>query len=225
MQLLDRFCHEHDVMFILDEVQSNFGRTGSMYAFQKYGLHPDLVALGKGLGNGIPVSAVVGRGDVLSSLEYGEASDTWSANPLACAAVLATLDEFESTDILNHTRHVSTIFAEGLSRLKQTPLIAKVRGEGMVFGVECAPFANHSAQQIANRVVEACYLGIDGSDGIHLLGPLAGKVLRVSPPMPITEAQAHTSLELMHRILNCLSESSRATVLPHRQSGESCDRP
>ena len=92
--MLQAFCRENDLVFILDEVQSNFGRTGDLFAYETYGLEPDIVVLGKGLGNGVPVAAAVGRADLFASLDYGEASDTWSANPLCCAAVLATLDEF-----------------------------------------------------------------------------------------------------------------------------------
>eukprot|EP00913_Durusdinium_trenchii_P008793 g8259.t1 len=139
MKLLENFCRENDILLIFDEVQANFGRTGAMYAFEAYGVEPDIVCLGKGLGNGVPVSAAVGRSDVFASLKYGEGSDTWSANPLACAAVLATLDEFECTDVLDNTRRLSKQFFSGLERLKDTGLICKVRGEGMVFGIECAP--------------------------------------------------------------------------------------
>ncbi len=99
LQLLQRFCRENDLVFILDEVQSNFGRTGKLFAFETYGLEPDMVVLGKGLGNGVPVAAAVGRTNLFRSLGYGEGSDTWSANPLASAAVLATLDEFDSEDV------------------------------------------------------------------------------------------------------------------------------
>ena len=95
-----QFCREHDIVFILDEVQANFGRTGDLFAFETYGLEPDIVVLGKGLGNGVPVAAAVGRADLFASLDYGEGSDTWSANPLCCAAVLATLDEFAARDVL-----------------------------------------------------------------------------------------------------------------------------
>ena len=86
LQLLQSFCREHDIVFILDEVQANFGRTRDLFAFVTYGLEPDMVVLGKGLGNGVPVAAVVGRADLFGSLDYGEGSDTWSANPLCCAA-------------------------------------------------------------------------------------------------------------------------------------------
>lgn len=203
--LLQEFCRAHDIVLIFDEVQANFGRTGQMYAFEAYGIEPDLVALGKGLGNGVPVAAVVGRRDIMDSLHYGEASDTWSANPLSCAAVLATLDEFENTDVLEHTREISKIFFEELAKLKETPVIAKVRGEGMVFGIECASVGALSAEEVANAVVEAAYLG-NGGDGLHLLGPLAGKVIRISPPMVITAEESRTSLALLQTICGQVAE-------------------
>src|SRR5690606_18423512 len=110
LQMLQQWCRERDIVFILDEVQANFGRTGKMYAFEAYGIEPDLVCLGKGLGDGVPVSATVGRADLMGGLKYGEASDTWSANPMACAAVLATLDEFEQSDVLENTARLSRQF-------------------------------------------------------------------------------------------------------------------
>ncbi len=106
LQMLQDFCREHDIVFILDEVQANFGRTGNMFAFETYGLEPDIVVLGKGLGNGVPAACAAGRADIFGALDYGEASDTLSANPLCCAAVLATLDEFESQDVLGDARTV-----------------------------------------------------------------------------------------------------------------------
>jgi 4-aminobutyrate aminotransferase-like enzyme len=202
LQLLQNFCREHDIVFILDEVQSNFGRTGKMFAFETYGLEPDIVVLGKGLGNGVPVAAAVGRRDIFASLEYGEGSDTWSANPLCCAAVLATLDEFAARDVLGVARKSSTIIENGLVRLKDFPFVANVRGElgGMVWGVELCDSGGKSAADWANACVLACYKG-EGSEGIHLLGPLAKKVLRVAPPLTITEAEARAAMDLMHRLL------------------------
>ena len=201
LQLLQAWCREHDIVFILDEVQSNFGRTGKMYAYEKYGVEPDIVCLGKGLGNGVAVSAAVGRDDLMASLKYGEGSDTWSANPLASAAVVATLDEFESEDVLGHAAQLNGLFTRSLSELKQTGVIAKVRGEGLVFGLECAGIGGRPPQEIAIELVRTCYLGQASGDGIHFLGPLAGKVLRVSPPMTMTMPEAETSLALLHELV------------------------
>lgn len=209
-QLLQAFCREHDILLIFDEVQANFGRTGRMFAFEACGIEPDFVVLGKGLGNGVPVSAVVGRGDVMASLKYGEASDTWSANPLGCAAVLATLDEFEGTDVLEHTRELTPVFLEGLNRLKETGLIARVRGEGLVFGIECAACGNLGGDRVAIEIVRAAYLGNSAGEGIHLLGPLAGKVLRISPPLVITLEQARESLALLLELVGQVAGRLRA---------------
>jgi 4-aminobutyrate aminotransferase-like enzyme len=215
LQSLQAFCRDNDVVFILDEVQSNFGRTGDLFAYETYGIEPDVVVLGKGLGNGVPVAAAVGRADVFSSLDYGEGSDTWSANPLCCAAVLATLEEFAARDVLGPCRRSSALIEEGLVRLKELPFVAAVRGEkgGMVWGVEMRDHAGRSAADWANAAVLACYLG-DGGDGIHLLGPLARKVIRIAPPLVISEEEARAALALMHRLLTALVEDAAPAPRP-----------
>ncbi len=199
LQLLQRFCREHDIVFILDEVQSNFGRTGDMFAYETYGIEPDIVVLGKGLGNGVPVAAAVGRADIFASLDYGEGSDTWSANPLAAAAVVATLEEFASRDVLTPMRAVSAELEKGLEQLKEFPFVAHVRGEcgGMVWGVEMRDNRGRSAAEWANAWVLAAYRG-RGGDGVHLLGPLAKKVVRIAPPLVLTHEQAHEALAILH---------------------------
>jgi len=149
----------------------------------------------------------------MSSLTYGEASDTWSASPVACAAVLATLDEFEQGNVMENTQVVSKLYFDGLEKLKETGIIAKVRGEGLVFGIECADIGGLSSKEVAVKVVEKCYLGKEGGDGIHLLGALAGNVLRVSPPQTITPEQAEASLELMHGLLTELAEELKGTAV------------
>jgi 4-aminobutyrate aminotransferase-like enzyme len=159
------------------------------------------VCLGKGLGNGIPVAAVAGRSDILSQMKYGAASDTWSAAPIACASVVATLEEFAETGVLRHVGRLSEALFSGLARLKETGLVAKVRGEGVVLGIECAAAGDYSAEAVANAIVEACYLGEPGGDGIHLLGPLAGKVIRISPPLTMTADETKASLDLLNRIV------------------------
>ena len=209
-QILQSFCRKHDIVFILDEVQSNFGRTGDLFAFVTYGVEPDIVVLGKGLGNGVPVAAAVGSAAVFNSLEYGEGSDTWSANPLSCAAVLATLDSFAGSDVLAGCRRASAIIEGGLVRLKELPFIAAVRGEkgGMVWGVDFREHAGKSAADWANAAVLAAYRGNPGKpagDGIHLLGPLSKKVVRIAPPLTITETEAKDSMELLYQALVSLT--------------------
>jgi 4-aminobutyrate aminotransferase-like enzyme len=209
LQLLQSFCRDNDIVFILDEVQSNFGRTGELFAYETYGLEPDIVVLGKGLGNGVPVAAAAGPAGLFASLDYGEGSDTWSANPLSCAAVLATLDEFAAPQVLANCRRASAIVEDGLLRLKEFPFVARVRGErsGMVWGVETRDHAGRSAADWANGVVLACYRG-EGGDGIHLLGPLAKRVVRIAPPLVITEQQAREAMDLMYRLLRALLQQS-----------------
>ncbi len=206
LQLLEQFCRQHDILLILDEIQANFGRTGPMYAFTHYGIEPDIVCLGKGLGNGVAVSAAVGRADVFASLSFGQCSDTWSANPLSCAAVLATLDEFESTDVLERSATLATVIEQGLRRLAGLDAVANIRGEGVVWGVECGPIGGHSAADVAIACIEACYLGNDQGDAIHLLGPLSGKVIRISPPLVMPSSEAEHYLGVMFTIFAKVSK-------------------
>jgi len=201
MQLLERFCREHDLVFIFDEVQSNFGRTGSMYAFTHYGVEPDIVVLGKGMANGVPVDAAVGRADLFAAMHYGEGSDTWSAHPLGCAAVLATLDEFEQQDVLGHAAKLAEVIENSLIRLLELPQVRAIRGEGTVWGIECSGSNGRSAEEIANQIVLDCYRGDQEGRAIHLLGPLAGRVLRVAPPLVMPLAEAREYLDVLYGVI------------------------
>ena len=192
-KLLTDWCSRNDVPYILDEVQSCFGRTGNMFAFQTYGIEPDLVVLGKGLGNGEPVAAVAGRADLIDALDYGEASDTFSGNPRACAAVCAVLDVFEQEGVVDQCRAAAPVLRAGLEALKERfSFITDVRGEGLVYGVETA------TNELANRCVLEAYRG-DETRGVHFLGPLAGNVLRVSPPLVISEQTLHQAINLLEK--------------------------
>lgn len=201
LQLLQSFCREHEIIFILDEIQANFGRTGELFAYTTYGLEPDIVCLGKGLGNGMPVAAACGRADVFASMNYGETSDTYSGNPLSCAAVLATLDEFADGSVIAHGKQLANTLQAGLVRLAELPAVQHVRGEGGVWGVECASIDNHSAAEVANACVRGCYLGDSSGRAIHLLGPLAGQVIRVSPPLVMPHDEAEEYLGVMYDII------------------------
>ncbi|VTS03442.1 aspartate aminotransferase family protein [Tuwongella immobilis] len=216
-QMLQDFCREHDILLIFDEVQANFGRTGNLFAYTTYGVEPDMVVLGKGLGNGVPVAAVVGRRDLFQSMAYGEGSDTWSANPLCCASVLATLDEFADPEVMHNCHRSSAIIEAGLCELKSFPFVAHVRGEngGMVWGVEMQDYAGRTAQEWANAVVLAAYHG-DGDDatcdGIHLLGPLSKKIVRISPPLTISQSEATDSMRILHGAISRLNQSVGKSV-------------
>lgn len=123
---------------------------------------------------------------------------------MGCAAVLATLDEFEQYPIVENSRALSAVLKKGLTRLTEWPSVAAIRGEGTVWGIECAADGELTAPEVARDIVENCYIG-DGQDyNIHLLGPLAGKVIRVAPPlvMPCDEAEAY--LDAMYEILSFL---------------------
>jgi 4-aminobutyrate aminotransferase-like enzyme len=216
LQLLESFCRRHDIAFILDEIQSNFGRTGAMYAFTTYGVEPDIVVLGKGMGNGIPVDALAGRADILENLDYAEGSDTWSAHPLGCAAVLATLDEFEQQDVLPKAVQLSQVLETGLMRLCELDAVAVVRGEGTVWGIECAAVGTRSAREIANQIVLACYEGDARGRAIHLLGPLAGHVIRVAPPLVMPADEAREYLEVLYEIVAAIQPSVKQATAAQR---------
>jgi 4-aminobutyrate aminotransferase-like enzyme len=190
-QMVQSWCNKHGIPLIFDEIQSCHGRTGNMYAYETYGVTPDLVVLGKGLGNGEPVAAVAGRADILDALEPGDASDTFSGNPRACAAVVAALEAFKSENVLRHARARAAELRAMLDALKgRFAFIKAVRGEGMVYGLEMA------SDVIANQCVVEAYLG-NGKKGIHFIGPLAGTVLRVCPPLVISAKELDEAYKLL----------------------------
>lgn len=192
-QLLQRWCREHEIPFIFDEVQACHGRTGSMFAFQSYEVEPDLVVMGKGLANGEPAAAVVGRADLIDSLNYGEASDTFSGNPHALAAICATLDVFKEEKVVKHCRAMAKIMRRHLQAVvDEFPFLTTFRGEGLVYGLEA------SDDVTANRLVLEAYRGT-GKKGVHFLGPLAGKVLRISPPLVISERELDEAFGILKR--------------------------
>ena len=183
-------------------MQANFGRTGSMFAFETYGIEPDIVVLGKGLGNGVPVAAAVGRADCSAALDYGEGSDTWSANPLCCAAVLATLDEFDAPRRprarcrpASRGHRARAGGAEGVPVRRDT---SAARSGGMVWGVEMQRSRRAHGRAMGERARPGLlpWRRPDG-DGIHLLGPLSKKVVRVAPPLVITQEEATAAIAIL----------------------------
>jgi 4-aminobutyrate aminotransferase-like enzyme len=126
-------------------------------------------------------------------MDFGEASDTFSGTPMACAAVCATLDVFKEEKIVRHCQKMAKLLAKGLNDLKaQFGFITHVRGEGLVYGVETVD------KETANRGVLEAYLATE-KKGVHFLGPLAEKVLRVSPPLTITPEELDAAFALLRK--------------------------
>ena len=155
----------------------------------------------------------VGRADVFRALAFGEASDTFSANPLCCAAVLATLDIFEGHDILGSARRSSAIIEEGLLALKallSSPTSA-VRRTAWSGASRSMHGGGRTASEIARACVLAAYRGDGDGRAIHIMGPLATRVLRIAPPLTITEAEARESIDVLTRCLQDLMSQLSAT--------------
>ena len=168
-------CEEKDILLILDEVQCGMGRTGFLFAWQRYGIKPDIMAVAKGIGCGVPVGAFLMTEEVAQhSLKAGDHGTTYGGNPLACAAVSKVLDLFEKYDLLHHVREVSAYLEEKLDGLvSQFDCIRLRRGaglmQGLVFDRPVAPVINEAL-----------------SRGLILInaGP---EILRLVPPLVITK--------------------------------------
>lgn len=140
-QALRRFCDEKNILLIADEIQSGFGRTGQRFAFSRLGIEPDLILLGKSIAGGVPLGAVVGRKSLLDTLPKGGLGGTYSGNPIACAAALATLDEM--TDANLHawgSQQEETIVSryEAWRTNKVSPYLGRLTGVGAMRGIELA---------------------------------------------------------------------------------------
>ena len=137
IQDLRRICDEHGILLIADEVQSGFGRTGTMFAIEQSGVKPDLMVIAKSMADGLPISGVLGRADILDSVHAGGVGGTYGGNPLACAAALAVLEAFDEEDILARSQALGEKLWQHFQGLQaQYPAIAEVRGLGAMIAME-----------------------------------------------------------------------------------------
>jgi 4-aminobutyrate aminotransferase/(S)-3-amino-2-methylpropionate transaminase len=137
LRALRAICDEHGIVFIVDEIQTGFGRTGRMFAYEHADIAPDLVVLAKGLADGLPLSAVVGVAALMDAPEPGGLGGTYAGNPLACAAALAVLDIFEHEDLLTRAERLGVVLREGLQELFAAhACIGDVRGLGPMLAME-----------------------------------------------------------------------------------------
>ena len=191
---LEAWRKDKGLLLILDEVQSSFGRTGKMFAMEHYGIEPDLVTLGKGLGSGVPCSAVLGRSCVMDALPAGSMGSTNGGNPLSCAAALAAIEILQKENLVENSARLGAVMHKAFREMqdKYEPL-GDVRGQGLVLGLEIVEdkVSKKPARELTRRIVEECW-----QRGLVLLAPIGmyGNVLRVAPPLVVTEAEVQESL-------------------------------
>jgi 4-aminobutyrate aminotransferase-like enzyme len=200
---LEQWLRGRGLLFTLDEVQSSFGRTGKFWALEWEGLTPDLVCIGKGIGSGVPASAVAARGEVIGVLGPGEMSSTLGGNPLASAAVSAVVDIMRRERLEENALRMGALMKSRLlEMMEKSPYVGDVRGMGLVMGVELVKDkkTKEPAPDLTRKLIDlAADLGLlIGSVGVF------GNVIRVAPPLVITEAEAHESLDIFEEAVSRL---------------------
>lgn len=184
LQGIADLCKEKNLLFLMDEIQTGMGRTGTMFAWEQTPVKPDMFTLAKALGGGLPLGAVLARPDLADLLKPGMLGTTFGGNPCACAAGLAVLKVMEEEKVLDHVKTVGAKFREALEALVETyPQVLEVRGRGMLLGVV--------VEGSAKDVVEECRMG-------GVLCCTAGEhVVRFLPPLTMKEKDIEDALEMI----------------------------
>lgn len=181
-------CRKHDVLFMLDEVQTGMGRCGALFAHQVLGIEPDVMTLAKGLANGFPMGAVLTTSDLAASLGPGTHGSTFGGNPLACAAALATLNILEAEDLPQKAAVAGEQLRAGLEKLgEKHALVTGVRGLGLLLGMELSEPAAPFVQALMKKG--------------FLVTAVAEKTLRFTPPLNVTEVEMDGILTALDEIL------------------------
>jgi len=181
-------CDKYNVVLILDEIQSGMGRTGKFFAYEHFGIKPDIVTLAKGLAGGVPIGAFVATDKAAAAFHAGDHGSTFGGNPLACAAANAVLDAM-TPEFLANVESVGVYFREKLEAVqKKLPwFIKEVRGKGLILGMEIT--------KEGRDVVNACL-----EEGA-IINCTAGNVLRFVPPLIITKAEIDEVIDVLERVL------------------------
>ena len=185
---LRKLCDESGVLLILDEVQTGMGRTGKLFAYEHEDFTPDMMALAKALGGGLPLGATLMTEEVAQSLEVGAHGTTFGGNPVACAAGLTTLHIIEEEDILGHTKKMGERAIEALNALGQElPIIKEVRGRGLMIGIEIEGSAREALALCRNK---------------GLLATASGEnVIRLLPPLIVQESDIDLAISIIGEVL------------------------
>jgi 4-aminobutyrate aminotransferase/(S)-3-amino-2-methylpropionate transaminase len=203
LKRLEEWLRSRGLLFTLDEVQSSYGRTGKFWAMDWEGLTPDLVTIGKGIGSGVPASALAARREVIGVLGQGEMSSTMGGNPIASAGVSVVVDIMKREHLEENALRIGKVMMPRLQAMKEkSPYVGDVRGMGLVMGVELVKDkkTKEPAPDLTRKLID-----VAAENGL-LIGSVGtfGNVIRVAPPLVITEAEAHESLDIFEKALSLL---------------------
>ncbi len=208
-RVLIEICHQHGVLFIADEVQTGFGRTGYLFASEYYGIEPDLLVTAKSLGGGLPLAAVTGRAEIMDAPSPGGLGGTFAGNPLSCAAALAVFDIFERKDLLARAHELGVEFQRRARQWQQRwSMVGEVRGLGAMQAIELVKSGENRepAPEETRQVIRYCY-----EHGLIVLSAGSySNVLRVLVPLVITQAQWDEGLDVLESALQAVQDKREA---------------
>jgi 4-aminobutyrate aminotransferase / (S)-3-amino-2-methylpropionate transaminase / 5-aminovalerate transaminase len=194
---LRAWCDEHKVLLVFDEIQAGCGRSGKFWAFEHYGVTPDLITAGKGVSSSLPLSGVIGRADVLDLFDTGSLVSTHSGNPICAAAALANLKKIIETKLTENAATLEPVLAEtlGVLKTKHPKHIGRVSHRGLVGGIQFLfPDKKEPNPDLAHRVTELCF-----QRGVLFFAPAGawGQTLKLCPPLTITDDGLREGLEVL----------------------------
>jgi len=193
LPLLRKYCTEKGILLMLDEILTGMGRTGKWFACEHWNIIPDIMTVGKGLGNGYPVTAVVVKEEYKDVLEKMSASSSYGGNPVACTAALATIKVIEEEGLLENAQRIEKVVMKRLNKMKQThPIVGDVRGKGCLFGVELVKdkLTKEPFEEAGKLVYQKAF-----KKGLAWIP--AGHILRMSPPLIMPEEIADKALDII----------------------------
>ena len=187
------------MVFIADEVQSGFGRSGAMFACEDEGIEPDLIVTAKGIADGLPLSAVTGRAEIMDAPHVSGLGGTYGGNPVACAAALATIETIELDGLLDRAKHIETVMKDKLHRMQaDDDRIGDVRGRGAMIAVELVK--SGTAEPDPELTKALCSRA--HSQGVLVLScGTYGNILRFLPPLTISDELLLEGLDVLAGIL------------------------
>ena len=192
---LQEFATKNGIVFIADEVQSGFARTGKLFAVEHEGMAPDMIITAKGIAGGLPLSAVTARAEIMDSSHVGGLGGTYGGNPIACAAALAAIETIEEENLVDRAAHIGRILFETLDALKvQYPIIGDVRGRGAMVAIELVkPGGKDPNPEAMAKIIKYCQ-----SKGVLILtAGTYGNVIRFLPPLVITDELLNDGLSVL----------------------------